>query len=168
MNVRDLESLYDHGSWANRKLFAVVANLSPEQFVRTVDETHGSIRNTLVHMLNAESLWLSRVSGQERIGPLDPAAYPTPESVIAAWPTVETRFRAYLSTLTDADLARDIEFTIGGTRKMTLSVAELLEQTILHGVHHRGQISLVLRLLGQNPENFDILLYFAEKRPRPG
>jgi uncharacterized damage-inducible protein DinB len=164
MNVRDLETLYDHGSWANRKLLGVVAQLTPEQFARTVDGTHGSVRNTLVHMLNAESLWLSRMSGKERIGPLDSAAVATTEPLIAAWKTVEIRFREWLKTLADADLARKVEFTIGGTTKLSMSIAELFEQTVLHGVHHRGQVSLLLRLLGMNPENFDILLYFAERR----
>jgi uncharacterized damage-inducible protein DinB len=31
-----------------------------------------------------------------------------------------------------------------------------------HGVHHRGQISLLLRMLGYSPDNFDILFYYAE------
>jgi len=30
------------------------------------------------------------------------------------------------------------------------------------GVLHRGQVSLPLRLFGYNPDNFDILFYYAE------
>ncbi len=32
-----------------------------------------------------------------------------------------------------------------------------------HGVHHRGQVALLLRLLGYAPGNLDILVYYAEK-----
>jgi uncharacterized damage-inducible protein DinB len=35
---------------------------------------------------------------------------------------------------------------------------------LAHGVHHRGQAALLLRLLGHAPGNFDMLIYYAEKR----
>jgi uncharacterized damage-inducible protein DinB len=48
-----------------------------------------------------------------------------------------------------------------------MPVGELLRHAANHGVHHRGQVSLLLRLLGYSPDNFDVLLYCAEKhRPR--
>ena len=45
-----------------------------------------------------------------------------------------------------------------------MPVGELLQHAANHGVHHRGEVSLLLRLLGYAPENFDLLLYYAEKR----
>src|SRR5262249_16914314 len=46
MTVKDLQTLFDYGYWANRKLFEVISQLTPEQFTRTVDGKHGSIKNT--------------------------------------------------------------------------------------------------------------------------
>jgi uncharacterized damage-inducible protein DinB len=34
MTVADLRDLFDYGHWANAKLFAVVAGLTPEQFAQ--------------------------------------------------------------------------------------------------------------------------------------
>ena len=31
-----------------------------------------------------------------------------------------------------------------------------------HGVHHRGQVALLLRLLGYTPGNVDIIFYYAD------
>jgi uncharacterized damage-inducible protein DinB len=42
---------------------------------------------------------------------------------------------------------------------------ELMQHAAIHGTHHRGQVALLLRLLG--PGNFDMLFYFAEKRGVP-
>jgi hypothetical protein len=39
MTVKDLEVLFDYGYWANRKLFQVVSQLTPEQFTEPVDGT---------------------------------------------------------------------------------------------------------------------------------
>lgn len=36
-----------------------------------------------------------------------------------------------------------------------------------HGVHHRGQVALLLRLLGYTAGYFDMLIYYAEKRSVP-
>jgi uncharacterized damage-inducible protein DinB len=38
MTAKDLERLYDYGYWANKKLLAVVSQLTPEQFTQTVLE----------------------------------------------------------------------------------------------------------------------------------
>ena len=66
MTVKDLERLYDYGYWANKKLLAVVAQMTPEQFTQTVAGSYGSVRNTLVHVLSAEWGWLDRCGGRER------------------------------------------------------------------------------------------------------
>jgi uncharacterized damage-inducible protein DinB len=167
MTVKDLETLFDYGYWANRKLFAVLAQLTPEQFAQPVAENHGSIRNTMVHMLSAEWGWLDRCGGPARGAPLHAADYPTAAGLVQPWGQVEGHMRRFLAALRDEDLARNVEFAIGGTDRRSMPRGELLQHAANHGVHHRGQVSLLLRLLGQSPENFDILFYHAEQhRPR--
>ena len=163
MTVKDLERLYDYSYWANRKLLEAMSQLTPEQFARPVADSHGSVRNTMVHVLSAEWGWLGRCGGPERGAPLNPSDYPTVAALGDLWNRVEAYLREFLSKLTDEDLARPIEFAIGGTEKRSMPMGELLQHAANHGVHHRGQVSLLLRLLGQNPDNFDILFYFGEK-----
>jgi uncharacterized damage-inducible protein DinB len=43
-------------------------------------------------------------------------------------------------------------------------VGALLQHAAVHGVHHRGQVALLLRVLGYAPGNFDLLFYYADKR----
>ncbi|MDQ1473743.1 MAG: toxin ParE1/3/4, partial [Bryobacterales bacterium] len=54
MTVNDLETLFDYGYWANRKLFVVLSQLTAEQFTQPVAGSYGSVRNTMVHVLSAE------------------------------------------------------------------------------------------------------------------
>ena len=166
MNARDLQALFDYGHWADRKLLGVIARLTPEQFTRTVDNSHGCVRNTMAHVLSAEWGWINRCGGgPPRGAALNPTDYPTPEALLNLWEKVSAISNEYMAALRDEDLSRVVEFTIaGGGNPWAMPVAELLQQAALHGVHHRGQVSLLLRLMGFEPENFDILLYFAEKR----
>ena len=163
MTVNDLQCLYDYGHWANRKLFAVISQLTPEQFTKPLSGDHGSVRKTMVHILSAEFGWVRRCAGLERGAPLNPEDYPTPAGLVDVWNRVEAHTREFLSKLHDDELSRIIEFSIFNTEKRSMPVLELLQHAANHGAHHRGQVSLLLRLLGYAPENFDLLFYYAEK-----
>jgi uncharacterized damage-inducible protein DinB len=164
MTIKDLEVLYDYGYWANRRLFEVIAQLTADQFTRPVAGGHGSIRNTVVHVLSAEAGWLDRCGGPKRGPRLNPDDFPTLESVIQAWNRVEAQVRAFLANLKDEDLARNAEYATDRSTKVSMPLGELMHHAANHGVHHRGQVALLLRLLGYGPGNCDILFYFAEKR----
>ena len=165
MTVTDLQRRYDYGYWANRKLFAVIQALSPDQFTQNVAGSYGSIRNTLVHMMSAEWGWIDRCGGPSRGPALKADDFPTFASIVEQWSIVEGYAREFLGTLNDADLQRVVEFSIpqvGLTRAMP--VGELLQHAATHGVHHRGQLALLLRVMGHVPGNFDLLFYDAERR----
>jgi len=85
MTAKDLEGLYDYGYRADRKLFDVISQLTPEEFTRPL---------------------------------------------------------------------------AGGYESM-------MQHAAIHGVHHRGQVAILLRLLGRAPGAFDILVYFAVKGAAP-
>ena len=160
MTVRDLERLYDYSYWANRKMFSVLTQLTPEQFTRNVAGSYGSVRNTLVHILSAEWGWLDRCGGPARGPALKADDYPTVDSLIDRWTTVEAHMRSFLASLTDADLLRSIEFKLpAADRAQVMRLGDLLQHGANHGVHHRGQVALLLRVLGHVPGNFDLLIY---------
>jgi hypothetical protein len=89
MTVSDLERLYDYGYWANKKLLAVLTELTTEQFTRVVAGSYGSVRNTLVHVLSAEWGWLDRCGGHPRGPVLRPSDYPNVNSLVETWTKVE-------------------------------------------------------------------------------
>lgn len=163
MTVSDLEILYAYGYWANRRLFDVIAKPTPDEFTRSVTGSYGSIRNTLVHTLSAEAGWLERCGGPRRGPRLTSTDFSTLESVVQRWSTVETQLLAFLGTLKDDDLTRHIEFTVDQTGKQAMPLGELLHHAANHGVHHRGQVALLLRSLGHVPGNVDILYFYANR-----
>jgi uncharacterized damage-inducible protein DinB len=95
MTIDDLKRRYDYNYWANRKLFAVVSQLTPEQFTRDVAGSYGSVRNTLVNMMSAEWGWIDRCGGPSRPAQLKPDDYPTAESVVEQWALVEGYARGF-------------------------------------------------------------------------
>src|SRR5438477_8389776 len=164
MTVADLKRRYDYSYWANAKLFAVIATLTPDQFTRNVAGTYGSIRNTLVHTMSAEWGWIARCGGPARGPMLKADDYPTFASITDQWAIIEGYAREFLGTLKDEDLDRIVEFDLGPIGAGAVPAGELLEHAANHGSHHRGQIALLLRALGVAPGNVDVLFYDLEKR----
>ena len=161
MTVTDLRALFEYSNWANGKFFDVLSQLTDEQFIQPVAGSYGSIRNTLVHVLSAEWGWLDRCGGTARGPALKASDYPTLASVRARWRQVEGHVREFLAGLRDEDLERVVEFSIGNGPKQVMRLGELLHHAAMHGVHHRGQVALLLRSLGYTPGNVDILLYYG-------
>ena len=123
--------------------------------------SYGSIRNTLVHSLSAEWGWLDRSGGPARGPKLDAEKYPTLESLVADWLKLERYLRGFLAGQSDESLARVVEFSFDGVTSYSLTVGEMLQHAAVHGAHHRGQVALLLRMLGVVPGNFDMLFYCA-------
>jgi uncharacterized damage-inducible protein DinB len=163
MTVSDLERLYDYGYWANKKLLAVLTELTTEQFTRAVAGSYGSVRNTLVHVLSAEWGWLDRCGGHPRGPALRPSDYPNVESLVETWTKVEGWVRLFLKDLKDEDLFRAVEFKNARGELRSMALGELMQHGANHAVHHRGQVAVLLRELGYVPGNFDLLFYDAER-----
>jgi uncharacterized damage-inducible protein DinB len=154
--------LYDYNYWANKRMFGVIEQLTPEEFCQSVAGSYASIRNTLVHVMSAERGWLDRCGGPPRGPRLEPADYPTPQTLVEKWNWVEESMRKFLSGLSDADLSRPIEFSFSPEEKHSVPMGRLLQHAAVHGVHHRGQVALLLRTLGRVPGNFDLVIFDQE------
>jgi uncharacterized damage-inducible protein DinB len=167
MTVESLKTLFEYNYWANRKLFEVMAQLTSEQLIQNIGGSYGSIRNTMVHILSAESGWLERCGGPERGPRLNPNDFPTLDLIIQSWSKLQMAEKRFLSQLNNQHLVQNIEFSLNQTETYSLRLGELLQHAAVHGVHHRGQIALLLRLLGYVPGNFDILVYYLERNSIP-
>lgn len=167
MRVKDLETLYDYGYWANGKLFEVLSQLTNEEFTREFGGPGKSIRSALVHIISAEWGWLERCGGPERGPRLNPDDFPSLDSIKNLWSKIESHVRAFLSSLTGEDIDRIVEYMIEPGKGGALPLGALMRHAANHGVHHRGQITQMLQLMGRKSGNIDMLFYEGEKRGIP-
>ena len=79
----------------------------------------------------------------------DAARHNTKSTIVGVLDEVHQRTLAYLDDLTDDDLGEMVETPWGAKSRR----AELLSHVIEHEIHHRGELSLMLGLLGR--EGFD-------------
>ena len=161
MNQNDIATLFDYNYWANGRILAAAAGVTPEQYAAPAPAlSHGSLRGTLVHTLGAEVNW--RLRCQEGISPtvlLTEAELPTLEAVLARWRAEERAMRAYVASLTDDALLRTVSYrTIKGVPYENV-LWTLLAHVVNHGTQSRAEAAVGLTMLGSSPGDLDLMLF---------
>lgn len=87
MTLQEVKQLHAFNSWANNKIFDALAKLSTEQYMRDMQASHGSIHGTLLHMVGAERIWISRLLGAPEPDLLTVTEAPTLQAARSIWET---------------------------------------------------------------------------------
>ena len=59
MTRDDIQLLYEYDRWANNRVLQAVSALGAEEFTRDLGGSFGSVRDTLVHIIGGEWIWLA-------------------------------------------------------------------------------------------------------------
>lgn len=164
MNADTIRMLYDYNYWAHHRVWNSIARLSSAQFTQPLDYSVGSIRNQVVHVMGAEWLWFSRLKGDSPSNFPNPLDYPTSDSVRVRWDVIERDNRAYLRSLTDEELTRDVQYTSTEGTPHHMTAIGILMQVVNHGTDHRAQILQTLHDMGMPTIEQDLIFYMLESQ----
>jgi uncharacterized damage-inducible protein DinB len=59
-----IRTLYGYSTWANQRVLDKAEELSEDQFLEDAGPSHGSLRNTFVHTMSGQWIWLERLRRQ--------------------------------------------------------------------------------------------------------
>ncbi len=163
MNKIDIEQLFEYNRWANARVLTAVSKLSSEQFTKDLSNSFPSIRDTLVHMMWAEWIWLMRWRGESPKIKFDPVDFPTVARLKAKWSEIETGQIEIINSLTEESLSTVIAYFNTKGEEWKYPLGQMMQHVVNHASYHRGQIITMLRQLGVEAVNTDYLLFFDEK-----
>ena len=163
MNIGDFRTLYDYNSWANHRVFDASAALTPEQFTRDLGSSFSSVRDTLVHILGAEWIWLERWHDRTPASLPATADFPDLESVRRRYAEVERNLLDYIASVTQDDLERVIQFKSLAGVPYGQPLGPCLQHVANHSTYHRGQITTLLRQLGAKAVATDLIAFYRER-----
>jgi uncharacterized damage-inducible protein DinB len=83
-------------------------------------------------------------------------------SIRRYWSKLEQEQLDIIGTLNEADMIRDVQVQLG-KQQLVFPVWELLVQALVHSIHHRGELSIVLTELGHPLPTLDIILQFIKQ-----
>jgi uncharacterized damage-inducible protein DinB len=169
MTIDDIRLLYQYDRWANNKVLQAAARLSAEQFTRDLGGSFRSVRDTLVHIIGGEWIWLrywkepptnsallTRLRSRRDLL-FNPDSFPNVATVQLKWAEVENEQTEFVNGLTDEFLERMLPFRATQVRLM-----HLMQHLANHSTYHRGQVALMMRQLNAEPVATDFHVFVAE------
>ena len=165
MDVRDAQFLYAYNRWANARVLDASVCLVPEQFTRNLGSSFPCIRDTLVHILSAEWIWLRRWTGTSPRRALDSASFGSLDTLRARWAEVEVEQTAFVDQLTPEVLEHVVSYTNVQGEMWRYPLGQMLQHVVNHSTYHRGQVTTMLRQLGATPATTDLLVFVDHGQP---
>lgn len=163
MNIQDILLIYEYNYWANKKILAVSANVTPEQFNAPASFPFGGLRGTLVHILDTEYGWRMFFEQDSWSVPeLVAADFPTITAVQERWNKEEQDMRVYLSTLRDEDMEIHRQYDIPEGVRRDRILWHCLLHVVNHGTQHRSEAAALLTDYGHSPGDLDFTVFLSE------
>jgi uncharacterized damage-inducible protein DinB len=172
MNIDEIKLLLDYNDWADARILAACAGVSPEQYVAPTGYGRGSLRATIVHIL--DNIWQQRITlqGYYKEPLADEAAYdgtelredafPTLAMLRERWKIEQEEMRAYLDSLNEDTLNGSIQYVIPGARR-DFVVWHILLDVVVHATQHRSEAAALLTDYGQSPGDFDFTMFVRDR-----
>ena len=164
MNIGDIVTLYDYNYWATRRILAASAQVSPEQFLALTPHSYGSLRGTLVHILDSECGWRNLCQHQTLayFDAMEEDAFPTLHVLEQRWHEEERAMRDYLAGLSDDDLADYVRYTTDEGKRERV-IWHCLVHVVNHGTQHRSEAAAILTGYGHSPGGLDFTAFLNEE-----
>lgn len=120
--------------------------------------SHTSIFGTLLHVYQADAIWLKRHEGIPN-AKLDEELAADLATLRHKASEVQGRLIAYAGALTDDRWSSNLDYRFMSGLEASSPVYDNLLHVVNHGTYHRGQIVTLLRQLGASPIVTDYVHY---------
>jgi len=158
--VDEIRQLWAYNRWANRRMLEAVASLAEEQFRRDMGSSFASVRDTLVHIMSAEWVWLSRLQGvSPRAMPDTWDALPLAD-IERAWERLDQSIREHIAGLDESHVDEPVSYTSTAGEPYVSTRAQIVRHVVNHSTYHRGQITTLLRQLGVSAPATDLIVFY--------
>jgi len=159
MLVEYFKTLYDYTYWTHAQILEVVEQVNEAQFTEETKDGHGSLRETLVHIVSAEWIWPSRWQGTSPMEKLPEEDRPTLGKLRERWREQQQQMRAVLAALGQEDVHRVVPDTKTRGQSYAAPLWQRMAHLVNHGTQHRSEAAVLLSRLGLSPGDLDGLIF---------
>ena len=148
-----INMLFEHKYASRKPLLNSLKQLNSDDFTRTLGNT--SIRDILVHLMNTEIYWISVLSDLDTES-LNPEEFNNVGSIAKTWRKIERETREFVGDQTEVSL-QYVKSVTWGEATVSFTVAKALVHMATHETHHRGFVIGLLRQMGHEPPDMNML-----------
>ena len=147
--LKTIQNMYKHLHWANQRILKSLQNDG---------EGNKQATNLFSHILLAENVWFTRISGKDS-SHLPIWAEVSIESCIDLVNQNNHNFTDLLSKLSNSELDQLVSYKNSKGAEFHTSKRDILTHVALHGQYHRGQINQLQRAADLEPINVDFIKF---------
>ncbi len=149
-----LQEMFEHSESLRQRLLAAAEKMDAASFIERKPGMF-SVRDLLVHLMDAEDYWIGSVVLAGRHRKFTPEKYSDAKDVRQDWDEVRRRTRTVFATLSDELLG--CSRSVHRDTEETLDVDRILWHFLTHEFHHRGQVCMLMKERGYQPPAVDLL-----------
>jgi uncharacterized damage-inducible protein DinB len=150
-----IEMLINHNSVCRDPLLQTLEQLDSEELLKPTGAGKGSVRDILVHIMNAEKFWISFLKESE-YEMSEPDGFSDISSIRNEWSKVAAETEEFIRNLPEASL-QHVRSIRSGDRTISFTVAKALLHVTTHETHHRGFLIGLIRQKGLEPPDVNML-----------
>lgn len=153
-----IKNIFLYNQWANEKLFAAIPAVLADV---EINSSFNSIRKTVYHMWDAETVWLERITNKP------PTPWPASAEYIGTFEEsfvkIKEQENNYIKFIEGTDLSERVYYKNLKGDEFSNSYFEVLSHVANHSTFHRGQLVTMLRQVGvtQIPST-DLIAYYRK------
>jgi len=142
-----LKAYTSYNLWANNEMIKCVEKLSQEQLHQTIESSFNSVFKTILHIWDAEYIWLQRMQGNSiKDWPskmMDKDGFSTNLFLASS-----ANFNDFVNACNDSFFDQNCEYTNLKGEQFSTPFASVIMHCMNHGTYHRGQLVTMFRQLG--------------------
>ena len=163
MDVADIQELYRYNEWANDRIFEAVSRLTLDEFTRDLGNSFPSVRNTLVHVVWAEWIWLQRWQGTSPKRVFESMDFPDSKTLERRWREINAEQQAFVVAVPAERLQEAVAYVNLKGQTWRYPLWRQMYHVVNHSTYHRGQLTTMLRQLDAVPVGTDFLVFQDER-----
>ena len=161
-----LQQLSAYNVWANQLLLAAIELLPEEKQRQQLVSSFDSLYTTVLHMLDAESIWWQRVKLQERIIRPSENFMGDMKELSRLLMHQSRQWNEWVMQAQEHMLQHVFKYQDSRRESFKQPISYALLQVFNHGTYHRGQLITLLRQVGvEKVPNTDFISW-TRKEPR--
>jgi uncharacterized damage-inducible protein DinB len=165
MNLAYLQTLLDYHYWARDIVLDAVNELPREQFLRPLESSFRSVRDSVAHIYAADWIWYTRWIGQAPTSLIAYDQFPDATSIRKVWKDLESNVRQVVDNLGEDGINKAFDYKLLSGAPDTAPFWQMLVHVVNHASYHRGQVTTLMRQLGAHPPKpTDMIAFFRTRR----
>ncbi|MDN4527534.1 DinB family protein [Fictibacillus fluitans] len=161
--------IMNYHQWANHKWFEHLKKLPEDMITQNINSVFPTLKDTLVHMLKTDFIWLLTITGKEYTETIDRLNEFNEKIQNMSLAGLEKQFDEitgqylnFLNGIEDPQQTLTISHPKFGEAKAPLQ--DLIGHVVNHGTYHRGNLTAMLRQMGESGAATDYIFYLYEEQ----